>query len=108
MALRWALRIGLNAAGTFERANYETSNAISHLRVLLPSNSRSKQVCELTAYIVAQFRARLAHDDVRRGRRNNTFCKQSVRSADCLRIFPLPFPRLPVRLIRRHLAIFRL
>ena len=34
-------------------------------------------------------------------RNNNTFCvsdrrrKQSVRSADCLRIFPLPFPRLP-------------
>ena len=69
--------------------------------------------CLVEDLIVAQFRARLAHDDVRRGRRNNTFCKQSVRSADCLRIFPSPSPAslplsVPVRLIRRHLAIFRL
>ena len=45
------MRIGLNPAGTFERTNYETSNTISHLRVLSPSHSRSKQVGELTAYI---------------------------------------------------------
>ena len=44
------MRIGLNAAGTFERSNHETSNAISHLRVLSPSNSQSKQIGELTAY----------------------------------------------------------
>ena len=48
--------IGLNQAGTFKRTNYETSNAISHLRVLSPSNSQSKQVGELTTYI---------HHDVR-------------------------------------------
>ena len=34
-----------------EEQNYRMSNAISHLRVVSPSNSRSKQVGELTAYI---------------------------------------------------------